>query len=213
MAAFELLNDRAILVRNLPSGFRLAPLEALRPRLPGLVDAVQAFGNAAFYFEDELPAGDAIVKAMLEPSSDIEEPRRHELPICFELGEDLAASAEKLGVTSDQLAEEFVGGTYLVEAIGFSPGFPYLSGLPAKLCGLPRLQSPRPKVEPGSIGLAEGNACVYPSATPGGWNLIARTPYKIVDLSTARFPIAVGDILSFKAVSMAEFRSLEGVLL
>lgn len=213
MAAFELLNERAILVRDLPGGSILPSLEALRSRLPGLLDAVQAFETAALYFQDEIPSPESIEFALTSLVSEGREFGVHEIPICFELGDDLSNSAESLAMAPPDLTAAFLEGVYTVEAIGFSPGFPYLSGLPKAMCGLPRLPSPRPRVEPGSIGIAEKNACIYPSATPGGWNLIARTPIQIVDVNRGHFPIRVGDTVVFRAISKTEFESMKGTLL
>ena len=69
---------------------------------------------------------------------------------------------------------------YLVYAIGFSPGFPYLGGLPEKL-NTPRLKNPRIKIPAGSVAIAETQTGIYPSATPGGWQIIGKTPLKLFD--------------------------------
>src|SRR4029077_12105528 len=89
---------------------------------------------------------------------------------------------------------------YTVYAIGFVPGFPYLGYLPEKLCGVPRLASPRLKVEPGSIGLTGRQTGIYPLPRPGGWNLIGRTPLTIVDVADSYFPLRVGDVVRFDRI-------------
>lgn len=213
MAAHELLNERAILVRDLPEGYRLPNLESLREALPGVIDAVQAFDKVALFFQEEIPDRALIEEALHRAGQTAAEPGYHELPICFEHGEDLINAARQLSMSVGELADLFVSAEFKVEAIGFSPGFPYLSGLPDRLCGLPRLASPRSRVEAGSVGLAERNACVYPTTTPGGWNLIARTPLQIVDLKGGRFPISVGDKLRFRRISLEEFENFRGLAL
>ena len=65
-------------------------------------------------------------------------------------------------------------------AIGFSPGFPYMGYLPSELCGVPRLESPRLRVEPGSVALTGRQTGIYTETRPGGWNLIGRTPLQLV---------------------------------
>jgi inhibitor of KinA len=92
-----------------------------------------------------------------------------------------------------------------VYAIGFCPGFPYLGYLPAELTGVPRLESPRLRVEPGSVGLTGRQTGLYPLARPGGWNLIGRTPLTIVDVEQDFFPIHVGDQVQFVRIDAREF--------
>ena len=77
-------------------------------------------------------------------------------------------------------------------AIGFVPGFPYLGYLPAELCGVGRLPSPRLRVEPGSVGLTGRQTGVYPLPRPAGWNILGRTPLTLVDVADGYFPIRVG---------------------
>src|SRR5947199_152200 len=82
-------------------------------------------------------------------------------------------------------------------AVGFVPGFPYLGYLPAELCGVGRLPSPRVRVEAGSVGLTGRQTGVYPLPRPGGWNLIGRTPLVVVDVAAGFFPLRVGDAVRF----------------
>ena len=79
----------------------------------------------------------------------------------------------------DDVIRLHTGTEYTVYAIGFAPGFPYLGYLPAELCGVPRLASPRLQVEPGSVGLTGRQTGIYPLPTPGGWHLIGRSSVKL----------------------------------
>ena len=99
---------------------------------------------------------------------------------------------------------------YTVYAIGFCPGFPYLGYLPSPLCGVPRLTTPRTRVEAGSVGLTGRQTGVYPEERPGGWNLIGRTPLTLVDVAAGYFPLRTGDRVRFTRVDEAEFRRLSG---
>ena len=99
---------------------------------------------------------------------------------------------------------------YTVYAIGFCPGFPYLGYLPAPLCGVPRLASPRLRVEPGSVGLTGRQTGIYTEARPGGWNLIGRTPLVLVDVADGYFPLRTGDRVRFEPIDRADFVRLEG---
>lgn len=89
-------------------------------------------------------------------------------------GPDIAALAALTGLTSDDVVRRHAGGDYEVAFCGFSPGFGYLRGLDPRL-DVPRRETPRRSVPVGSIGVAAGYTCVYPSASPGGWHLIGRT--------------------------------------
>ena len=110
----------------------------------------------------------------------------------------------------EEIISQHTGGSYKVYAIGFVPGFPYLGYLPEALSGVPRLPSPRLRVEPGSVGLTARQTGIYPLPRPGGWNLIGRTPLELVHVEDQYFPLAIGDELTFERIDRNEFRRLEG---
>ena len=83
---------------------------------------------------------------------------------------------EHTGLSADDVIRLHTATEFTVYAIGFVPGFPYMGYLPAELCGVRRLPSPRVRVEPGSVGITGRQTAIYPQASPGGWNLIGRTP-------------------------------------
>ena len=97
-----------------------------------------------------------------------------EVPCTFD-GPDLAEVATLVGSTPEEVVAMMTAGPLTVATIGFSPGFAYLTGLPAALCDVPRRAQPRSSVPGGSVALANGHAAVYPSASPGGWQLIGHT--------------------------------------
>ena len=122
----------------------------------------------------------------------------------------MARVCEHTGLTADDVIRLHTASEFTVYAVGFVAGFPYLGYLPAELCGVPRLESPRPRVEPGSVGLTGRQTGVYPVPRPGGWNLIGRTPLTIVDVADGFFPLRVGDRVRFDRIDEAEYRRLEG---
>lgn len=97
-------------------------------------------------------------------------------------GPDLAPVAERLGLAESELVRRHSAPRYRVAFLGFSPGFPYLVGLPAEL-RLPRLSTPRPRVAAGSVAIAGPFGGIYPQATPGGWHLLGRTALSLFDLA------------------------------
>src|SRR5262249_53879381 len=126
--------------------------------------------------------------------------RSHTIPCCYEMELDLARVVEHTGLNRDDVIARHQSAEYTVYAIGFCPGFPYLGYLPAELAGVPRLPSPRLRVEPGSVGLTARQTGVYPLPRPGGWNLIGRTPLQLVSVEDNFFPLTVGDRVRFRRI-------------
>jgi KipI family sensor histidine kinase inhibitor len=135
------------------------------------------------------------------------------IPVCYggEFGPDIEHVAKVNRLTVDDVISKHVGGSYTVRAVGFAPGFPYLEGLPAEL-HTPRRDSPRTRVPSGSVGIGGAQTGVYPLASPGGWNLIGRTPTRL--FCTARSPAALlmtGDRVRFQSIKRADFDELKHV--
>jgi len=128
--------------------------------------------------------------------------QEHLIPTCFDprLGPDLEPSAQTLGLTLSELIEEFCGATYTVACLGFSPGFPYLAGLPGRLSGLGRLSSPRLQVPAGTVAITGQQTGIYRGQTPGGWNLLGQTRYGTTDAEPER-TFQSGDIVRFEPIS------------
>jgi inhibitor of KinA len=137
-------------------------------------------------------------------------PQTFTVPVCYEMAPDLLRVCEHTGLSADDVIRLHTAAAFTVYAIGFVPGFPYLGYLPAELCGVGRLPSPRVRVEPGSVGVTGRQTGIYPLPRPGGWNLIGRTPLTIVDVAAGFFPLRVGDVVRFTRIDDAEFRRLEG---
>jgi inhibitor of KinA len=130
-----------------------------------------------------------------------------EIPVCYggEFGPDLAVVAAHCGLGADRIVALHSGADYLVHAIGFAPGFAYLGGLPEKIHA-PRRATPRTSVPAGTVGIGGEQTGVYPLATPGGWNLIGRTPRKLFDVALAEPALLhAGDRVKFRAISAEEF--------
>jgi len=123
----------------------------------------------------------------------------HEIPVVYD-GEDLDEVCSSHGLPRERLIAAHTEPEYLVEAIGFLPGFGYLAGLPESLA-TPRRATPRRLVPAGAVGIGGGQTGVYPFASPGGWNLIGRSAAVIFDASRSRPALlAVGDRVRFVAV-------------
>jgi KipI family sensor histidine kinase inhibitor len=119
------------------------------------------------------------------------------IPCAFD-GPDLAEVAALVGCPSDEVVALVTSAALTVGAVGFSPGFAYLDGLPEPLRQVPRRDRPRPVVPAGSVALANGHAAVYPTASPGGWQLIGRTGLALFSLDGPPYAaLAPGDRVQF----------------
>lgn len=188
-----------------------------RAAIPGLLDVTPARETLLLAFDMRAADAAALAEARVCESlrgMTLEGDRRDtrapiDIPVCYggEFGPDLESLASMHGMAAEDAARAHASATYTVEFIGFSPGFPYLVGLPANLA-TPRLAKPRPRVAPGSVAIADDRTGIYPSATPGGWRVIGRTPLRLFD-PTREAPslLRAGDRVRFAPISEAEFRA------
>jgi len=132
-----------------------------------------------------------------------------EIPVCYggELGPDLEDVARRHALSPDDVVRLHAGGDYLVYMVGFMPGFAYLGGLPEQLV-TPRRSEPRMRVPTGTVGIGGSQTGVYPMESPGGWNLIGRTPRRMF-LPTREPPTLLrrGDRVRFRPIGLDEFET------
>ncbi len=137
-----------------------------------------------------------------------------ELPVYYsvESGPDLEVLSDNTGLSIEDVIDLHQAVEYQVYAIGFAPGFAYLGEVDKRIA-TPRLATPRQRVPRGAVGIAERQTAVYPSTSPGGWNIIGLCPQRMFDLSsTPPMPVKVGDRVRFKPIDREAFLSLGGVL-
>jgi len=219
------LGDSAALIRlgdgvdeAMSARVRALVQELERDPLSGMCDVVPAFASVAIFFQR--PRADvaaleeeiATRVARVESNVTLPLPRTREIPVCYggEFGPDLDEVARQAGMSADEVVAAHHGAEYLVHAIGFLPGFPYLGGLPPRLA-TPRRRTPRPEVPAGSVGIGGAQTGVYPIASPGGWNLIGRTPLKLFDASNEETTwLRAGDRVRFLPLRASEFRPIAG---
>lgn len=123
---------------------------------------------------------DAVLETM--DSIQIPPPSVIEIPVLYggDMGPDLEFVAAHNHKTPEEVVRIHTSGEYLIYMLGFIAGFPYLGGMSREIAA-PRLKSPRVKIEGGSVGIAGEQTGIYPVASPGGWQLIGRTPLKLYD--------------------------------
>lgn len=134
-----------------------------------------------------------------------------EIPVLYggEMGPDLLNVASHNGKTPEEVIKIHTSEEYLIYMLGFIAGFPYLGGM-SKEIATPRLKSPRVKIEGGSVGIAGEQTGIYPVASPGGWQLIGRTPLKLYDADREK-PVLLeaGQYIKFRSVTEKEYRKIE----
>lgn len=151
----------------------------------------------------------SIIEKILASLEDCVEdkPRTIEIPVCYggDFGPDLEYVAKYNGITTEEVIDIHSSGEYLVYMIGFAPGFPYLGGMSERIAA-PRRQSPRFLIPDGTVGIAGKQTGVYPIGTPGGWQLIGKTPLELFRPKD-HIPslLRAGDIIKFKSISLSEY--------
>lgn len=214
MATIRLASDRSLLISfgegiSLELHRRTARLTHALQDAPGILNLHPAYSSVLVEF-DPRQRSHAEIEALIraawdagaghEPSAEPTPPGRAiEIPVRYggELGPDLADVARHAGLPPERVIELHASATYLVYFLGFSPGFPYLGGLPPELA-TPRLPAPRRRVPAGSVAIGGSQAGIYPMDSPGGWRLIGRTPLTLFDAQAdppAR--LAMGDRVRF----------------
>ena len=137
-----------------------------------------------------------------------------ELPVYYSLesGPDLQTLADRAGLGVDDVIQLHQAQEYRVYAIGFAPGFAYLGQVDERIAA-PRLATPRQKVPRGAVGIADRQTAIYPTASPGGWNLIGLCPQSMFDPNAdPSMPVQVGDRVRFKGIDRQSFLELGGML-
>lgn len=140
------------------------------------------------------------------------EKRRVEIPVCYggEYGPDLAFVADFHHMSEEEVVRIHSEGEYLVYMLGFCPGFPYMGGMDPAIA-TPRRKSPRLVIPAGSIGIAGEQTGGYPVATPGGWQLIGRTPVPMFRPENTEEPtlLRAGDLVRFRPITEEEYKEME----
>ena len=190
--------------------------------IPGVIELTPAYTSVAVFFDsvdvakasgtardifDWLAARIGAATGPKRRGSRRSAPRTVEIPVCYdpEFAPDLDEVARHAQLSTEQVVELHSTVEYRVACIGFVPGFPFLTGLASKLA-TPRRDTPRKEIPSGSVGIGGAQTGIYPLRSPGGWNLIGRTPLKLFD-PTKDPPVLLraGDRVRFRAITREEF--------
>lgn len=180
--------------------------------LPGIVETVPTYRSLTVHYRPEVIRFEKLrdaLKALLGSLDEVEIPPASvvEIPVLYggEMGPDIGFVAEHNNKTIEEVVRIHSAPEYLIYMLGFTPGFPYMGGMSAEIA-TPRLTSPRVKIPGGSVGIAGSQTGVYPIDSPGGWQLIGRTPLKLYDAHREK-PILLqsGQYVKYRPVDQAEF--------
>jgi inhibitor of KinA len=183
--------------------------------IDGVVEIIPTYRSILIFYNPSLSNPERLKKEIVDRENSLDKweippPETIEIPVCYgdNFGPDLAFVAQHNNLTPEEVIQIHTSGTYLIYMLGFTPGFPFLGGLSEKLF-TPRLENPRQLVPAGSVGIANNQTGIYSIDSPGGWQLIGKTPIKLYD-PTGAPPILLkaGNYLKFKQISRKEFLKL-----
>ena len=188
-------------------------LDSMRPS--GVVEVVPAYRSVLILYDPEMVDIPSLMAAVesLEHRLDeslIAPARTVHIPVCYggEFGPDIDFVAQTHGISVADVIRIHSGTAYQIYMVGFTPGFPFLGGLPEPL-HTPRLETPRTRVPAGSVGIANNQTGIYPVESPGGWRVIGRTPLKLFDPDReSPFLYQSGDMIKFESITAEEFREI-----
>ncbi|EJM74773.1 TIGR00370 family protein [Pseudomonas sp. GM49] len=201
---------------NMP--WMLAASESLRTAFAEhLIDLVPSYTTLMVHYDltalSPAQSRELIAQALIDLSPNARTRGTcHVLPVWYDLsvGPELSLLSQRSGLAVEEVIRRHSEREYQVFALGFAPGFAFM-GLVDEVLAAPRLSTPRKKVAAGSVGIAERQTAAYPVVSPGGWNLIGRTPAKLFDRNRDGYSLMQpGDTVRFEAIGHAEFINLGG---
>jgi KipI family sensor histidine kinase inhibitor len=180
--------------------------------IEGVTEVIPTYRSILIFYDSFQSDPERLKKQILDRENKLDKweippPETIEIQVAYgdDFGPDLEFVAQHNNLTPEEVIQIHTSGTYLIYMLGFTPGFPFLGGLSEKIF-TPRLEKPRQLVSAGSIGIANNQTGIYPIDSPGGWQLIGKTPIKLYD-PTGSPPILLraGNYLKFKKISRKEF--------
>lgn len=222
-ARFRLSGDCALLAEygdgiDLAINDKVRALTALLKRdLPAGVEAVvPAYRSLSLLYDPLTTDPPRLIELLRRLEADYSPSRAGEakivaIPVCYggDFGPDLGVVAAHAGLSEQEVVALHSAVDYPIYMIGFTPGFCYLGGLDSRL-RTPRRTTPRTTLPAGAVGIAESQTGMYPVESPGGWQIIGRTPLRLFAPERERpFLYAAGDRIRFVPIDEAEFGALQ----
>jgi len=217
---YRIMGDRSVLVEL---GDEMSPrvnrrvrefsVSCMKNRLEGLIDIVPAYRSFLIIY-DPFKLDLVMIKNRMEDIQrtmegiEIPKPKTLEIPVVYggEYGPDIEWVARYHAIRVEEAIKLHTGTTYQVYMIGFMPGFPYMGELPESLA-TPRRETPRTAIPQGSVGIAQRQTGIYPVESPGGWQILGRTPLKLFDPHhSPPTLLETGDLVKFFPIDKEEFK-------
>ncbi|KAB2336689.1 5-oxoprolinase subunit PxpB [Cytobacillus depressus] len=201
-------------VKSLSNVLEKNPFTGLIESVPSYNSLTVYYNPVAIYMEGNQSPFKKVSAFILELMAELavdeqSEPRLVTIPVVYggEFGPDLENVAEYNGLSVEDVIEIHSANDYLVYMIGFAPGFPFMGGMDERIA-TPRKESPRLAITPGSVGIAGKQTGIYPLETPGGWQIIGRTPLDLF-LPEVSPPTLLqsGDRIRFEPISLEEYET------
>lgn len=217
------LGDSAFLIKlgneisvEINKKIRALSIKISQSKIKGIVELIPAYNELLICYDPHLINFDILLERLklIENSLSsitLPPPQLIHIPVCYEpefaLDIEIVASTNILSV--DEVVRIHSSSHYLVYMLGFTPGFCYLGGMDFRLT-TPRKDTPRIKIEAGSVGIAGNQTGIYPIDSPGGWQIIGKTPIKPFDPNRQpEFLIEPGDYIKFDPISLKEFNDIQ----
>ena len=187
-----------------------------REPIRGIVELIPTYCSLLIQYDPmELRYGQLRdrLEALVTQLDEVEMPPKQvvEIPVAYggEYGPDLGEVARAHNISEEEVIKLHSEPEYPIYMLGFVAGFPYLGGM-NKAIATPRKKSPRLKIEAGSVGIAGEQTGIYSVESPGGWQIIGRTPLKLYDVNRNE-PVLLkaGQYIKFKPITKEEFRTME----
>ncbi len=195
---------------------RMAAENLTADPIEGVTELVPTFCSLMVYYNPLIVTFDELSTRLRGKLRDVGEAdlsvrKIVQIPVCYggDFGPDLENVAKHANLSTHEVIQMHTAHDYLIDMLGFLPGFAYLGGLDPRL-HTPRLATPRTLIEPGSVGIGGAQTGIYPLASPGGWQIIGRTPLRPYDPDRVE-PIlyAAGEYLRFIPITPDEYAAIE----
>jgi len=221
---FRIAGDRGLLVEygdvidpDINNKVRSMAIVMEKETIEGVIETIPTYRSLLIIYDPAITNPTKLEKEILTLEERLSQikippPDTVEIPVCYggEFGPDIQFVADHNSITKDDVVRIHSGADYQIYMIGFTPGFPFLGGLPKEL-HTPRLETPRSFVPERSVGIANNQTGIYPLASPGGWQLIGKTPFKLFAPEHFNpFIYKVGDRIKFKPISTEDYYRLAG---
>ena len=182
---------------------------------PAITEVVPTYRSATVHYRPEVLSYEELKQLLLSLAQgspeETEELPVVEIPVCYggEYGPDLLEVAQHCSLTPEEVIARHTAPTYRIYMLGFTPGFPYLGGMDPSIAA-PRRKEPRIHIPAGSVGIAGEQTGVYPIVSPGGWQLIGRTPLRLFDPQREQpILLSAGAGIRFVPIDEETFRKME----